>query len=130
MRPLPAARGCTINAGVRLCTLVEVIDHLGASGQTGIIDGTGIEVRMPTAGRRDREKFTSGKNKQNAVEAMVLTGAGGLMFCSPAQSAGCADITTPGSQARSDTSLAAGRPWKSSLTPAISTRALRPAAAS
>lgn len=35
IRPLLAERGCTISPGVRLRTLAEVIDHLGASGQTG-----------------------------------------------------------------------------------------------
>ncbi|MER6196036.1 transposase family protein [Streptomyces sp. NPDC001586] len=94
VRPLLAARGCTIAAGIRLRTLAEVIDHLGASGQTGIIDGTEIRVRRPAVGRKDREKFISGKNKQNAVKSMVLTDASGrLLFCSPAQPASCADIT-------------------------------------
>ncbi|MFF6889963.1 transposase family protein [Streptomyces microflavus] len=50
----------------------------------------------PAAGRKDREKFISGKNKQNAVKSMVVTGAGGrLLFCSPAEPASCADITRP-----------------------------------
>ncbi|MFE2854437.1 transposase family protein [Streptomyces lavendulae] len=94
VRPLLAARGCTIAAGIRLRTLAEVIDDLGASGQTGIIDGTEIRVRRLAAGHKDREKFISGKNKQNAVKAMVLTDARGrLLFCSPAQPASCADIT-------------------------------------
>ncbi|MCX5613088.1 MULTISPECIES: transposase family protein [unclassified Streptomyces] len=94
VRPLLATRGCTIAAGTRLHTLAEVIDHLGASGQTGIIDGTEIRVRRPAVGRKDREKFISGKNKQNAVKAMVLTDASGrLPFCSLAQPASCADIT-------------------------------------
>ncbi|MFD6874422.1 MULTISPECIES: transposase family protein [unclassified Streptomyces] len=36
----------------------------------------------------------SGEDKQNAVEAMVLTDADGkLLFCSHAQPASCADIT-------------------------------------
>ncbi|MEV0415916.1 transposase family protein [Streptomyces sp. NPDC050448] len=86
VRPLLAALGCTIAASVRLRTLAEVIDHLGASGQAGIIDGTEIRVRRPAVGRRDREKFISGKNKQNVVKAMVLTDADGrLLFRSPAQ---------------------------------------------
>ncbi|MGW7327989.1 transposase family protein [Streptomyces sp. NPDC054840] len=94
MRPLLATRGCTIAPGIRLRTLAEVIDHLGASGQTGIIDGTEIRVRRPAIGRKDQEKFISGKNKQNAVKAMVLTDTDGrLLFCSPAQPASCADIT-------------------------------------
>ncbi|MEU6980741.1 transposase family protein [Streptomyces sp. NPDC046371] len=92
--PLLAERGCTIAAGVRLRTLAEVIEHLGSSGRTGIVDGTEIRVRRPAAGRKDREKFISGKNKQNAVKAMILTDASGrLLFCSPTQPASCADIT-------------------------------------
>ncbi|WP_328490503.1 transposase family protein [Streptomyces zaomyceticus] len=94
VRPLLATRGCTIAPGIRLRTLAEVVDHLGASGQTGIIDGTEVRVRRPAAGRKDREKFISGKKKQNAVKSMVVTDADGrLLFCSPAQPASCADIT-------------------------------------
>ncbi len=68
--------------------------HLGASGKTGIIDGTEIRVRRPAAGRKDRDRFVSGKNKQNAVKSMIFTdGDGRLLFCSPASPASCADIT-------------------------------------
>ncbi|MDQ1040175.1 hypothetical protein QFZ75_006591 [Streptomyces sp. V3I8] len=66
VRPLLAERGCTISPGVRLRTLAEVIDHLGAEGKTGIIDGTEIRVRRPAAGRKDRDRFISGKNRQYA----------------------------------------------------------------
>nr|WP_238565494.1 transposase family protein [Streptomyces sp. ACT-1] len=56
--------------------------------------GTEVRVRRPAVGRRDREKFISGKNKQNAVKSMVVTDARGrLLFCSPAEPASCADIT-------------------------------------
>ncbi|MEU6687625.1 transposase family protein [Streptomyces sp. NPDC046832] len=80
--------------GIRLCTLAEVIEHLGADGQTGIIDGTEIRVRRPAAGHKDRDKFVSGKTKQNAVKAMVLTDAEGrLLYCSPVRPGSCADIT-------------------------------------
>lgn len=94
VRPLLAERGCTISTGVRLRTLAEVIDHIGASGKTGIIDGTEIRVRRPAAGRKDRDKFISGKSKQNAVKAMVVTDSDGrMLFCSPTQHGSCADIT-------------------------------------
>ncbi|MEU8470154.1 transposase family protein [Streptomyces sp. NPDC029006] len=94
VRPLLAERGCTISRGVRLRTLAEVIDHLGASGKTGIIDGTEIRVRRPAARRKDRDKFVSGKSKQNAVKTMVVTdGDGRVLFCSPTQHGSCADIT-------------------------------------
>ncbi|MFD8438747.1 transposase family protein [Streptomyces microflavus] len=94
VRPLPAERGCTVSPDVRLRTLAEVVDHLGASGTTGIIDGTEIRVRRPAAGRKDRDKFISGKNKQNAVKSMVVTDAEGrVLWCSPARPASCAHIT-------------------------------------
>ncbi|MFC8808744.1 transposase family protein [Streptomyces anthocyanicus] len=94
VRPLLAERGCTISTGVRLRTLAEVIDHIGASRKSGIIDGTEIRVRRPAAGRKDRDKFISGKSKQNAVKTMVVTdGDGRMLFCSPTQHGSCADIT-------------------------------------
>ncbi|MEV4591233.1 transposase family protein [Streptomyces chartreusis] len=65
--PLPARRGCTVAPGIRLRTLAEVIEHLCADGRSGIIDGTEIRVRRPAAGRKDRDKFVSGKTKQNAL---------------------------------------------------------------
>ncbi|MEE4423535.1 transposase family protein [Streptomyces bugieae] len=90
VRPLLAQRGCTVARGIRLRTLAEVIEHLGASDQTGIIDGTEIRVRRPAAGRKDRDKFVSGKTKQNAVKSMVLTDAEGrVLFCSPARPGSC-----------------------------------------
>lgn len=94
VRPLLAERGCTISPGVRLRTLAEVVDHLGAGGKTGIVDGTEIRVRRPAVGRKDRDTFISGKSKQNAVKAMVVTDADGrVLFCSPTRPGSCADIT-------------------------------------
>ncbi|MGW6009172.1 transposase family protein [Streptomyces sp. NPDC055210] len=79
---------------MRLRTLAEVVEHLGTSGTTGIIDGTEIRVRRPAVGRTDRDTFFSGMNKQNAVKSMVVTdGAGRVLWCSPARPASCADIT-------------------------------------
>ncbi|WP_258050171.1 transposase family protein [Streptomyces finlayi] len=84
VRPLLAERGCTISPDVRLRTRADFVDHLGAIGKTGIIDGTEIRVRRPAVGSKDRDKFISGKNKQNAVKAMVFTAwTGG--FCSAAR---------------------------------------------
>ena len=73
LRPLHAERGCTVSPDVRLRSLAEVVEHLGTSGTTGIIDGTEIRVRRPALGRKDRDTFISGKNKQNAVKSMVVT---------------------------------------------------------
>ncbi|MGW7256526.1 transposase family protein [Streptomyces sp. NPDC054834] len=94
VRPLLAERGCTISPDMRLRTLAEVVDHMGATGKTGIIDGTEIRVRRPAAGRKGRDKFISSKNKQNAVKSMVVTDdEGRVLFCSPTRPASCADIT-------------------------------------
>ncbi|MEV5432565.1 transposase family protein [Streptomyces sp. NPDC052701] len=93
VRPLLAERGCTISPGVRLRTLAEVVDHLGAGGKTGIIDGTEIRDRRPAAGRKDRDKFISGKSKRNDVKTMVVAdGDGRVLFCSPTSPGSCADI--------------------------------------
>lgn len=72
----PPSPAPTVAPGIRLCSLAEVIEHLGADGRTGIIDGTEIRVRRRAAGRKDRDKFASGKTKQNAVKSMVLTASG------------------------------------------------------
>ncbi|MCX4993664.1 transposase [Streptomyces sp. NBC_00568] len=93
VRPLLARRGCTVAPGLRLSSLAEVIEHLGADGRTGIIDGTEIRVRRPAAGRKDRDKFVSGKTKQ-AVKSMVFTDTEGrVLFCSPVRPGSYADIT-------------------------------------
>ncbi|WP_314225803.1 transposase family protein [Streptomyces zaehneri] len=92
--PLLAQRGCTVAPDVRLRTLAEVIEYLGAGGQTGITDGTEIRVRRPVSGRKDRDKFVPGKTKQNAAKTMVLTDAEGhVLFCGPVRPGSCPDIT-------------------------------------
>ncbi|MEU9057158.1 transposase family protein [Streptomyces sp. NPDC048384] len=58
VRPLLAQRGCTVAPGIRLGSLAEVVEHLGADGQTGIIDGTEIRVRRPAA--EDRRPIHGG----------------------------------------------------------------------
>ncbi|MFF3208975.1 transposase family protein [Streptomyces sp. NPDC002962] len=94
VRPLLAQRGCTVAPDVRLRTLAEVVEYLGGDGRAGIIDGTEIRVRRRAAGRKDRDKFVSGKTRQNAVKTMVLTSADGrVLFCSPVRPGSCADIT-------------------------------------
>ena len=94
VRPLLAQRGCTVTPDVRLRTLAEVIEHLGATAATGIIDGTEVRVRRPKAGRKDRDAFISGKSRQNAVKSMVVTDADGrMLWCSPTVPGSCADIT-------------------------------------
>ncbi|MFI1922512.1 transposase family protein [Streptomyces sp. NPDC020377] len=71
-------------------------DHLGANGQTAIIDGTEIRVRRPAVGRRDRDEFISGKTRRNAVRSMILTDAGRrILFAGAVLPASCADIAQP-----------------------------------
>ncbi|WP_234329897.1 transposase [Streptomyces viridochromogenes] len=86
LRPLLAERGCTVSPGMPLQTLAEVVDHLGVTGTTGIVDGTEIRVRRPAVGRKDRDKSIGGKSKQNAVKTMVVTDEGGrVLFLQPDQ---------------------------------------------
>ncbi|WP_242572332.1 transposase [Streptomyces sp. NP-1717] len=127
VRPLLAERGCTISPDVRLRTLAEVIDHLGATGKTGIIDGTEIRVRRLAQGRKDRDKFISGKNRQNAVKSVVVTdGEGRLLWCSPTKPGSCADITHARQLGRSG-SWPVGLRSRPSPMPATRGSARRPA---
>ncbi|WP_242646673.1 transposase [Streptomyces griseocarneus] len=94
VRPLLAERGCTIAPGMRLRTLADVVSHLGESGRTAILDATEIRVRRPAQGTDGRDRFISGKSKQNAVKTMVLTDAAGrLLFCGETRPGSCPDIT-------------------------------------
>ncbi|WP_037845358.1 helix-turn-helix domain-containing protein [Streptomyces sp. NRRL S-455] len=68
VRPLLAERGCTVSPDVRLRTLAEVVDHLGSSGTTGIIDGTEIRVRRPAAGRKDQRQRKAHSSRRIRVE--------------------------------------------------------------
>ncbi|WP_234439449.1 MULTISPECIES: transposase family protein [Streptomyces] len=66
----------------------------GAKYRFVFVDGTEIRVRRPAAGRKDRDGFISGKNKQNAVKTTVLTDRDGrVLFCSPARPGSCAGIS-------------------------------------
>lgn len=95
LRPLLAKRGCTVSPGVRLRTLAEVVEHLGVSRKTGVVDGTETRVRRPAAGSKERDRVISGKNKQNAVKSMVVTdGEGRVLWCSPTKPGSCADART------------------------------------
>ncbi|MGY1779785.1 helix-turn-helix domain-containing protein [Geodermatophilus sp. SYSU D01036] len=51
VRPLLAERGCTVGGGLRLRTLADVVAHVGASRQLGLLDATEVRVRRPAAGR-------------------------------------------------------------------------------
>ena len=89
-----AKRGCTVAPDIRLHTLAEVVECLGANGRSGIVDGTEIRVRRPAASLRNRDKFVSGKTKQNAMKSMILADAEGrMLFCSPVRPGSCADTT-------------------------------------
>ena len=61
MRPLLAERGCTVEHGVRLRTLADVVAHLSASRQLSLLDGTEVRLRRPAAGRAGRHRFVSSR---------------------------------------------------------------------
>lgn len=63
VRRLLAERECTVSPGLGLRTLAEVVDHPGAGGKSGIVDGTEIRARRAAAGRKDWDTFTSDKSK-------------------------------------------------------------------
>ena len=94
VRPLLAERGCTVEGGLRLRTLADVIAHLGASGQVGLLDATEVRVRRPAAGRAGRRRFVSGKARANTVKALVITdGEGRLLFCGHTRPGAIHDLT-------------------------------------
>ncbi|WP_369202476.1 hypothetical protein [Streptomyces sp. PU-14G] len=74
--------GYTVAPDLRLRTLAEVVDDLGASGQTGIIDGGEVRVRRATAGHKDRGKFISGKSADVGYQGLG-TQTGGRMVPPP-----------------------------------------------
>jgi hypothetical protein len=94
VRPLLAERGCTVEEGIRLRTLADVVAHLGASGQLGLLDATEVRVRRPDAGRAGRRRFVSGKARANTVKALVITDAEGrLLFCGQTRPGSIHDLT-------------------------------------
>jgi hypothetical protein len=89
VRPLLAERGCTVEGGLRLHTLADVITHLGASRQVDLLDATEVRVRRPAAHR-----FVSGKARSNIVKALVITDPEGrLLFCGQTGPGSIHDLT-------------------------------------
>ncbi len=94
IRPLLADRGCRVEQGIRLRTVADVVARLDAVGETALMDATGIRVRRPSAKREGRHQFISGKSRQNAMKALVMTdGQGCVLFCGPTVRGSTADIT-------------------------------------
>ena len=81
VRPLLAERGCTVEDGIRLRTLADVIAHLGTrERQVGLRDAAEVRVRRQAAGRVGQRRFVSGKVRTNTVEALVITAAEGRLL--------------------------------------------------
>ena len=85
VRPLLAERGCTVEDGIRLHTLADVVPHLGASRQLGLLDVTEVRVRRPAAGRAGRRRFVSGKARATTAQGLV----------SPTLTGGCCAVHRP-----------------------------------
>jgi hypothetical protein len=81
VRPLLAERGCTVEGGIRLRTLADVVAHLGATRQLGLLDATEVWVRRPAAHKAGRARFVSGKARANTVKALVITDPAGRLLC-------------------------------------------------
>ena len=82
VRRLLAERGCTVEDGIRLRSLADVVAHLGASGQLGLLDATEVQVRRLATYKPGRHRFVPGKVRANTVKALMITDAAGrLLFC-------------------------------------------------
>jgi hypothetical protein len=68
VRPLLAERGCTVEGGIRLRTLADVVAHLGASGQLSLLEATEVRVPHPAEGRSGRRWFVSGKARATTAQ--------------------------------------------------------------
>jgi len=89
-----AERGCTVEGGVRLRTLADVITYLGARGRVGLLDATEVRARRPAAHRAGRHRFVSGKARADPVKALVPTDPDGrLLFCGQTRPGSIHDLT-------------------------------------
>ena len=68
IRPILAERGCHTGNGTRLRTLDEVVEFLDTAADYAIMDATEVRARRPAAGVPGRDKFVSGKSRQNAIK--------------------------------------------------------------
>jgi hypothetical protein len=94
IRPLLAERGCRIESGVRLRTVADVVAYLDHTRLTGLMDATEIRVRRPARSRGGRKRFISGKSRQHAVKALIISDARGRVLFGGATCPGStADIT-------------------------------------
>ncbi len=94
VRPLLAERGCTVEGGLRLRTVADVVAYLGAVPQRAVLDATDVRVRRPQAHRPGRKRFVSAKHRQHTAKAMVLTDARGqLLFCGEVRPGSTHDLT-------------------------------------
>ncbi|TDD33612.1 transposase family protein [Saccharopolyspora elongata] len=94
IRPLLADRGCRVEQGIRLRTVADVVAYLDSVRQTALMDATEIRVRRPTVKRAGRHQFISGKSRQNAMKALMITDAQGrVLFCGATTRGSTADIT-------------------------------------
>ena len=94
IRPLLAERGCRVESGVRLRTVADVVAYLDHTKLTGLMDATEIRVRRPARNRGGRKRFISGKSRQHAVKALIISDARGRVLFGGASCPGStADIT-------------------------------------
>jgi hypothetical protein len=92
--PLLAERGCTVEGGIRLRTLADVVAHLGASGRVGLLDAP----RSGCAARPQVGPVGAGSSPARPGptpgRALVITDAAGrLLFCGQTRPGAIHDLT-------------------------------------
>lgn len=95
VRALLAARGFAVpdRPGLRLRTLEDLFACAETEGVDLRIDGTGVQVRRPRAGRPGRKAFISGNKRQNTIKTTTFSDGQGRTLLSG---------RAPGQNARSD----------------------------
>jgi hypothetical protein len=80
IRPLLADRGSRIEPGVQLRMIADVVACLDHTRLTGLMDATEIQGRQPTVKRAGRHQFISGKSRQNAMKALLISDVRGRVL--------------------------------------------------
>ncbi len=70
-----------MEGGVRLRTLADVVAHLGASGQLGLLDATEVQVRRLRRVARGGSGASRARRGRTRSRPLVITDADGRLLC-------------------------------------------------